>query len=103
MNYNKVVKATIEDGGFSELNGNYMVAFEEYEKIVPIEEFTTEVLKEYKETVDKPIGTWYNTENGMIYLDVSIPFEDKKEALQFASDNQQLAIYDIKNDKTINL
>lgn len=39
----------------------------------------------------------------MVYLDVSIPFEDKEKALKFASDNQQLAIYDTKNDETIYL
>lgn len=103
MDYKKIVQDTLKNGGFSELNGAYMVAFKEHEKIVPHETFTADILEKYKKDVAKPIGTWYNTEGGMVYLDASIPFEDKEKALKFASDNQQLAIYDTKNDETIYL
>lgn len=103
MNYKKIVRDTLKNGGFSELKGAYMVAFKEYEKIVPHETFTADILEKYRRDVNKPVGTWYNRKNGMVYLDVSIPFEDKEKSLKFAQDNNQLAIYDTKNDKTIYL
>ena len=104
MDYKKIVRDTLKNGGFSELNGAYMVAFKEHEKIVPHGTFTADILEKYKKDVARrPIGTWYNKKNGMVYLDTSIPFDNKKEALKFASDNQHLAIYDTKNDETIYL
>ena len=103
MEYKKIVQDTLKNGGFSELNGAYMVAFEEHEKIVPHGTFTVDILRRYKKEVAKPIGTWYNKKNGMVYLDTSIPFDNKKEALKFAQDNNQLAIYDTKNNETIYL
>ena len=103
MDYKKIVRDTLKNGGFSELNGAYMVAFKEHEKIVPHGTFTADILEKYKKDVARPIGTWYNKKNGMVYLDTSIPFDNKKEALKFASDNQQLAIYDTRNNETIYL
>lgn len=103
MNFKKIVQRTLKNGGYSELNGAYMVAFKEHERIVPRETFKADILERYKKEVARPIGTWYNKEDGMVYLDVSIPFEDRREALKFASDNQQLAIYDTKNNQSIYL
>ena len=47
------------------------------------------------------IGLWVN--NGTIYLDISKHFQDKQNAVSFGIDNNQLAIYDLKNDKSIYL
>lgn len=100
-------QATLKDNGFSEGQGAYMVAIKDYEKILP--SLTEQALYDYITHVksinpDYTIGTWYDEEKtGLYYLDVSLGFDDKEKALDFAHENDQLAIYDVINDNTIYL
>lgn len=104
--YEKVVEKTLKNGGYSQNTGRFMVAIEEYETIVPRETFNWKNIRDFNEKQNKGwscLGTWFNKRDGMVYLDVSIPFEDKEKALKFAQDNNQLAIYNTKNNQTIYL
>lgn len=47
------------------------------------------------------VGAWI--EDGVLFLDISRIYQNKKEALKVGKKNRQLAIYDIKNDKSINI
>lgn len=88
-------------------NSGYMVSVLNAEKIVP-GELTTEDVESYLssniselEKIDRYFGTWYN--NQFWYLDISFWFEDKNTALQFAEENEQLAIWDCKNSQAIDI
>ncbi len=45
---------------------------------------------------DGYLGGWYNAEEGLYYFDSCRRFEDLTEALLFAADNAQLAVYEIE-------
>lgn len=49
------------------------------------------------------VGGWLNSENGYYYFDSVKVFEDSKleEAIKFAKENEQMAIYDLTNQKEI--
>lgn len=47
------------------------------------------------------VGLWLD--NDILFLDISRIYQNKKEALKIGKKNRQLAIYDIKNDKSINI
>lgn len=47
------------------------------------------------------VGVWLY--NGVWFLDTSINIEDYKTAVEFGKNNKQLAIYDLKNNKSIDL
>ena len=54
---------------------------------------------------DKKIGGWLNNENGLFYFDSVKVFRnsDLKEAIQFAIENEQIAIFDLTNLKEIKI
>lgn len=49
------------------------------------------------------VGGWLNSENGYYYFDSVKVFEESKldEAIEFAKENEQMAIYDLTNQKEI--
>lgn len=47
------------------------------------------------------LGTWYNTETREIYLDISRNFKDKNKAVKYASDHNEISIWDVKNMEAI--
>ena len=47
----------------------------------------------------RPFGTW--VEHGYIYFDYVTFFDDLDQALQYAKENSQAAIYDLLNDECI--
>ncbi len=49
------------------------------------------------------IGGWKDTETGNYYLDANLHFHKLETALQVAKNNGELAIFDIKQNKVINL
>jgi len=49
------------------------------------------------------IGLWQNDKDGIYYVDANVHFFTLKTALSVAQKYDQIAIYDIKNNKTINL
>ena len=69
-----------------------------------LEEFKeyVKIAKEYnKESINNNfyIGVWYYKDT--YFLDLSTIISDRRKAVKFAEKNQQLAIYDIKNNKDI--
>lgn len=53
----------------------------------------------------KTVGGWLNEENGLYYFDSVKVFKNQelKEAIQFAIENEQLAIFDLTNLKEIRI
>ena len=47
------------------------------------------------------LGTWLDTSTGMISLDISTCVEDRNQAIQFATEHNEKAIWDIKNGAEI--
>ena len=53
-------------------------------------------------TVNKYVlGLWEN--QGKLYIDVSINYQDLETAKSFGKANEQLAIWDLKNNKEIKI
>jgi hypothetical protein len=46
------------------------------------------------------IGGWRNEDNSCLYLDVSRVFDNREEAVRFAQENCQLAIFDVEANST---
>lgn len=46
---------------------------------------------------DNYLGTWYDTSSGNISLDISRNFSSKSEAIKYASEHNEKAIWDVKN------
>ena len=95
-----IIEATKNNGGYShDTKHRYSVAYGDNEVILPIKEFNEEVVDNYLKE-HGTIGTWINTENNMVYLDTSKTIESKAEAIEFAKESNQLAIYDlVKNEE----
>lgn len=49
------------------------------------------------------VGGWYNCANDMFYFDASKTFENINEAAIFGIENQQIAIFDLNENKEIQL
>ena len=43
------------------------------------------------------LGTWFDTESGNISLDISRNFKNKEEAIKYATEHNEKAIWDVKN------
>lgn len=43
------------------------------------------------------LGSWLDTNTGIIYIDRTVHFDRLVDAVKFAADNNQLAIWDIRN------
>lgn len=93
--------------GAPEPTTGYMVSLSGYETIFEDTPnwrgLALDILKKLTlaDTKDYPlyIGGWYD--NGHYYLDVSRNMSDYEEAMRFADENNQLAVYDIANDTCI--
>lgn len=85
----------------------YFAAFENPTQVIPIEQFTPEMIVKWRHEVlpllqsdaDNLIGGWLN--EGLVYLDVSRAFQDEFTALSFARDNNQTAVWDGFNNVEI--
>lgn len=91
----------------NKMNG-YIVSIANYETTFNINTDINIIINKVQEYQDKIknkqhyfIGIWID--NDTIYLDISKHFLDKQNAVNFGIDNGQLAIYDLKNDKSIYL
>lgn len=112
---NKMIKEILKNGGatldynYNNFNASigYMVSLRGQEKKVNknnIEEIKKEIEKKRDFIKDKKglyIGLW--VDNDIMFIDVSTHIIDYLEALEIARNNEQLAIYDLKNDKSIYL
>lgn len=103
----------IRKGGFSyNVYGNrpdrgYMVALNGNESVIPLELIDT---PEFAARLDKYIsqtsegiffGAWLEGEN--IYLDLALNIQDEQDAILIGRSNNQLAIWDVKNERAIDL
>lgn len=97
----EIVQATHNNGGYShDTKHRYSVAYGDNEFIISLKEFNEEVVINYLK-VHGTIGTWHNKENNMVYLDTSKTIENKAEAIEFAKETNQLAIYDLVANEEI--
>lgn len=91
--------------GYMNPDTGYMVSLDGFERHSP--ELTYHnVLGYVNENIDafksnSFVGLWLD--EGIWYMDISFCFEGLEEALKFAEDNNQIAIYDNANKKSIYL
>ena len=111
---NEMIKEIIKNGGatldtnYNNFNANagFMVSLYGYETKININNIKAikkeiETKKEEAKKNNAYIGLW--VDNGLVYVDISKHIIDYNEALETARDNEQLAVYDLKNDKSIYL
>ena len=96
--YNKELKSIKAKKGF-------MVSLQGYEKKCKTDEETEKAIKENMEIVKgldgAYLGAWID--EGIVYIDISVLVENKEDAMELGKINNQLAIYDIKNNESIYL
>ena len=105
MNKEKTIESIIKNGGGNlkdwqpvNYSNGYMVAIKKG-AIINVND-TASIIK-FINSVNGSCGLWVN--NGFMYIDISINIQDKKEALQLASELKELAIFDCKELKDIPL
>lgn len=111
----KMIKTIIKNGGIT-LDCNYnnfnagagfMVSLYGHEVKIDVNNIETikkEITKKMELIKTKKgcfVGLW--VENDLLYVDISKHIKDYNRALEVARNNQQKAIYDLKNDKSIYL
>lgn len=83
----------------------YIASYQNSEKTFAFNELAqlkNEILKRAENLKkDEFIGLW--VDNNIIYLDTSIILDNKIKCLEFAKDNRQLAIFDLKENKSLYL
>jgi len=75
---------------------------------VPAKQITSKHFKDYiksnKDVLsqkDHFVGSWHNTDDGYVYLDVSVVKNNLDDAMKLARENKQLAVFDLGNLKEI--
>lgn len=99
-------------------NDGYMVSVAEHGwTISDSEDFDMEWLNNYSQRVFEPyrdahvtsinhvpfLGVWFNPDDSTWYLDVSLYFKDRTDAVHFARIGGELAIWDNANSEAITL
>lgn len=101
----EILEATIQNGGFSweTYHSGYMVSLEGSEVKIKYTDPAqrASVINQIEFYIDMvgQVNTWLD--DGIIYLDISVNVEDLQEALTFAEENKQLAIYDCTTGESI--
>lgn len=92
----------------ADIREGYMVALDGFERIVTALSFDDRIIGEFIgenwDRLTEPqnyLGTWVT--NGRVYLDVAQNIYNIDSAVQVALNNGQLAIYDVKAGKSIDL
>lgn len=108
--YREIYGLTLKNGGYSQVKGKrFMVGTPIEERVFSLETFMPQDVKQYIEDIQEHlnestgVGTWVNENSGKVYLDVSIGFNDKEQAIAQAKEWKQLAIYDTIFNKTIDI
>lgn len=78
------------------------------EKIKAVQAHVKDFIEKNKDLLfdkgaNKCMGTWVDTENNKLWLDVSTHFTNKSKAIKAANDNGEIAIFDVKNCSEIRL
>ena len=111
----KMIKEMINNGGatldvnYNNFNASagYMVSIKGHEKKININDIKNikkEIIKKrglVKNKKNYYVGLW--VDNDILYIDISKHIIKYGRALEVARNNKQLAIYDLKNDKSIYL
>jgi hypothetical protein len=94
---------TLNIENFKQVKYGIVVAFKETQNSFGKESLQN-VLNHSLEN-DKKIGGWFNTENGLFYFDSVKVFKNSElnEAIKFAIQNEQIAIFDLTNLKEIRI
>lgn len=109
-----ILKTTVNTGGITfdikdinrEFNKGYVIAKKGYEKQVKVEDFTLDVILDYifdnwsVLNEDKHcLGTWIDNE--IVYIDISIVYDDRSSSIDIARAQGELAIFDLSTFETI--
>ena len=92
------------EGEKADLKTGFMASYQNTEKQLKLNDLTNDLIKSMiKDAMSKKayLGLWLDNE--ILYLDISININNLNDAMTFAKENKQLAIYDVKNAKTIYL
>lgn len=84
----------------------YVVSREGYEFTTSSIDDVMLKIREYKDIatrLDAFIGVWFNTEDGLYYVDINNIYKDKKEAIFYGMKYKQLAIYDMATNQEIRM
>lgn len=115
-NLKNIINEGLKSGGFTidrnyqsiKTKKGYMVSLANSEQTYNIntdlnilENAITEYQKKIATKRNYYIGLW--VDNDIIYLDISKHYTSKNQAIKVGIDNEQLAIYDIKNQSSIYL
>lgn len=106
---NKGITLDINTMKNTSIKNGYSVSLSGYETKEKSIDKTMEVLKDYIKTVKNLnknnifVGVWYDEKTQYYYIDLSMIINKRREAETTAKNNKQLAIYDIKNNKSIYL
>lgn len=102
-------RGTSLDKDGNEMTEGFVVSpYKGREKVVEGSEITKEQIDEFesanKDLLGKDghfVGTWFNEKDGKTYIDVMVNEKNLDAAKQIAEENEQLAIYDLKEKKEI--
>ena len=81
------------------VTSGYVVAYEETQNSHTAIEVQNVIIHALMH--DCIVGGWYNEKNNKYYFDSSKVFSNVRDSINFAKDNNQLAIYDIDTNHTI--
>lgn len=116
MNLSSFLSTVLENGGASYNittgdtvpNTGYMVSIDGYETRYDCFTITDNEVRNYIVTYNEILsdgetflGGWLDALADEVCLDVSIHIADLEEAVEYARNNNQIAIYDCKNEKDI--
>lgn len=94
--------------GTSPTAGFALSPYRDRERILDVKTLTADDLEQYlidNEDIwsrpDHYFGAWYNTEDGKVYLDVSIVVSEPAEAERLSAKHKQEAYYDIEKGETV--
>lgn len=94
--------------GIARHKTGYYVSLKDYEKKIPYPELSVETIQDYiqdnwsiLDLSSVYLGIW--VDHGTVYFDVSKWVSNEKEALYFAQRQEQTAIWDCKNRRTLEI
>ena len=109
-------RRTLEAGGFtynpihddSPEAGYALSIYPEAEKALNVADLSVEVIFQYLvsnrarfEDPETYVGGWFDRENGIVYLDISVVVRDLERAMRLAKKHNQEGIYDLGQGETI--
>lgn len=96
------MKNTTKKSGFSVSLAGYETKEKSIDKTMEIVKDYIKAVKDLKKN-NLFVGVWYDEKAQYYYIDISIIINKRREAERIAKENKQLAIYDLKENKSIYL